>query len=139
MNINDAFPSPYLRAADLDANKSYSVIIEDVIMKDVGTEEKPEDKPVMSFVGRKKGLILNRTNASQLSLMFGGDTLEWKGQAVNLTVVMTSFKGGTPGIRVVAAQQQPQAAPLMVEQPFEPEGQGQPGSGQTADGQDLPF
>ena len=55
MNINDAFPSPYLRAADLDANKSYSVIIEDVIMKDVGTEEKPEDKPVMSFVGRKKG------------------------------------------------------------------------------------
>lgn len=90
-NINDAFPSKFLKSSDLQG-KEPVVTIAKVVMEEVGQNK--EMKPVVYFSGAGKGLVLNKTNANRIVQITGtGVTEEWRGHKIKLYATETSFNG----------------------------------------------
>ena len=95
-NILDAFPSKYLKAADLDG-REIRVTMERIEMETIGDDE----KPVLYFKGKNKGVVLNKTNSNNIGMVYGFDYDFWPGQPVVLYESMTDFQGKTtPCIRI---------------------------------------
>lgn len=93
MNINDAFPSNYLKASDLGESQPI-VTIAEVKFEAVGRNK--EMKAVVYFTGKTKGLVLNKTNAKKIADLVGSDdTDEWQGGKVKLYATETEFGGET--------------------------------------------
>jgi hypothetical protein len=88
MLISDAFPSEYLKAADL-RGKQARVVIDRVELREVGDDH----KPVLFFRGKDKGVVLNKTNANNIGLAYGDDTDEWTSKDVILYEAMVDFQG----------------------------------------------
>lgn len=88
MNINDQFPSKFLKAADLNGNQIV-VTIKDCIVESIGEDK----RPVLYFAGKEKGVILNKTNATNVSEAYGPDTDEWTGKKVVLYTAYVDFQG----------------------------------------------
>lgn len=107
MKISGAYPSKYLKAADL-GDRSLTVTIDKVAMENVGQEGGAEEfKPVLYFQGKQKGLVLNKTNAEAIAYVYGDETDVWSGKAVEIFTMMVSYQGRmTPGIRIRAQQGQ---------------------------------
>ncbi len=98
MDINGAFPSDFLKAADL-RGRSVQVTISYVEMKDIGGDH----KPVVYFEGKDRGLVLNKTNAYAITQMYSAETNNWSGCPVTLYPTETDFQGKVvPCIRVRA-------------------------------------
>ena len=92
-NINDAFPSKFMKASDLQGTEPI-VTIDRVDFEPVGRDR--EMKAVLYFAGKTKGLVLNKTNATKISQLVGSDlTEEWTGQRVRLYATETTFGGDT--------------------------------------------
>ena len=110
MRISAAFPSEYLKAADLQGHNAL-VVIERVEMRDVGDDT----KPVVFFQGKTKGVVLNKTNAGNIAILYGDDTDEWIGKEVVLYTDIVDFQGKpTEAIRV----RSPKKVAAMEEAPF---------------------
>jgi arabinogalactan endo-1,4-beta-galactosidase len=88
MRISTAFPSEYLKAADLQGH-NIRVIIDRIEMRDVGDDH----KPVLFFQNKEKGVVLNKTNANNIAIAYGDDTDEWTGKEVILFEAMVDFQG----------------------------------------------
>lgn len=88
ININDVFPSKYLKAADLNG-APVNMRISDVQMATVGDDE----KLVIYFHGKDKGVVLNKTNANNIAMVLGPDTDGWLDQSVQLYPTMVDFQG----------------------------------------------
>jgi len=74
-------------------------------------------KPVLHFQDQPQALVLNKTNFTALSLMFGEDTKDWIGAKVALYPSRVDFKGRTmPTIKVRRPQK---AAPASGGHPFD--------------------
>jgi arabinogalactan endo-1,4-beta-galactosidase len=96
MRVSNAFPSEYLRAADLDG-KNVRVAMGHVEMRDIGGDA----KPVLFFQGKEKGMVLNKTNANNIVAAYGDETEDWTGKELVLFEAMVDFQGKTvPAIRV---------------------------------------
>lgn len=80
MHIDAAFPSKYLKGADLNG-RTVRVTIDRVDIEEVGDGDR---KPVMYFQGKDKGLALNRINADTISSAYGPETDDWTGRIVEL-------------------------------------------------------
>lgn len=138
MNINEAYPSKYLKADDLQG-REVTVSIDQVIMEKVGDD----NKPALYFRGKNKGIILNKTNATNIATAYGPDTGNWVGQPVVLFPAWVDFQGksvqairvrpGTAGGLAQGAQQQrqPQTPP--------PPPQNGNGNSHTDLNDDIPF
>jgi hypothetical protein len=88
MNIESAFPSKYLKAADLQGRRI------EVIMADVKTEKLGDDlRPVVYFKGKERGLVLNKTNANTIITAYGRETDDWFGQPIVLYEAQVEFSG----------------------------------------------
>ena len=90
MNINDAFPSKYLKASDL---KGQAVL---VVIARVDEEEIGDDKTmkmVAYFHGKERGIVLNKTNAQMIASKHGPETDGWAGAEIELYPDKTSFQG----------------------------------------------
>lgn len=95
-NINDAFPSKYLKAADLDG-KPALYKMDRAAFETIGNDR----RLILYFESQEKGMVLNKTNASNIAKLYGDDTDEWSGQEIVLFEAMVDFKGETvPAIRV---------------------------------------
>ena len=113
MNINDAFPSKYLKASDL-AGHNVNVTIANVVTEDIG---KGEEKLIIYFHGKQKGMVLNKTNANNIAAIYGPETEDWVGQPIVIFEAMVDFQGKTvPALRVRAPQpkNRPRAVPNQV-------------------------
>ncbi|MEA1048581.1 hypothetical protein U5801_01920 [Lamprobacter modestohalophilus] len=111
MLISAAFPGAYLKAQDLQG-RTVSVIIADCRMEDLGGEE----KPVLYFQGKDRGLVLNKTNAGVLVDAYGDETSQWNGRPLELFAARVSFQGRmVDGLRVRVP-----AAPLHQPAPAQP-------------------
>lgn len=115
-SYKSAFGS-YIKAEDLQGRNA-RVSIERVDLEEIKAQDgSKERKLVAHFVGRDKGLVLNRTNADALSHIFGTEDYdEWVGVVV-LYPDTTSFGGKqVPCVRIKAnapaAQAAPQPAPV---------------------------
>jgi arabinogalactan endo-1,4-beta-galactosidase len=107
MKISSAFPSDYLKAADLQG-QAVTVTMAHVSIETVGKDQ----KPILYFQGKERGLVLNKTNASKISEMYGDDTENWTGGKIILYEAMVDFKGDTvAAIRVRLAQRQGNGKP----------------------------
>ena len=123
MNINQAFPSKYLKAADLQG-RSYTMVIGHVSMENVGTDQSQEVKPILYLRGAHKGIVLNKTNAEALSIPLGPETDAWPGHTVEIfSMPVMGPNGMTVGIRmraVVAGVPQPGAPVPAFNAPLGP-------------------
>ena len=101
MNIHTAFPSKWVREADL-LNRDVTVQISSVQIQNLAGEGQDEElKPVVYFTGREKGLGLNKTNANTIEDMFGAETDDWIGKWIVLHPDETDFGGKrVPCIRI---------------------------------------
>jgi hypothetical protein len=110
VDINSAFPSSFLKAADLPAGQDVRVTMDTVEVEAMPGDG--EQRPVLRFVGKEKGLVLNRTNAETIANAFGPETLHWHGRQLLLFVASTSYNGRmVPCIRVRVASGQGTPAP----------------------------
>lgn len=88
MNINEAFPSNYIKASDLQGGSPT------VTMSHVTTEKMGDDhKLVLYFQGKEKGFVLNKTNANNIASLYGEETDDWHGKKVTLVVAWVDFQG----------------------------------------------
>ena len=135
MNINEQFPSKFLKAADLNGSQIV-VTIKDCIVESIGEDK----RPVLYFVGKEKGVVLNKTNATNIQDAYGYETDDWTGKKVVLYTAYVDFQGrSVESIRIrkpkdheLNGGNKPAAQPAQVPPQFEP---GDPG----ADDSDIPF
>jgi hypothetical protein len=115
-NINDAFPSKYLRASDLKGQQPV-VTMAEVKFEAVGQSR--EMKAVLYFDGKEKGIVLNKTNANKITEIVGSALTEhWRGHQIRLYPSVTTFQGEeVECIRVKAVSSQ---AMRMTRQPSPP-------------------
>ena len=100
MNVNDIFPSNYLKAADLKGAQ-VRVTIDKVDLEILGQGKDAQQRPVIYFLGKDKGLVANKTNMSAIAMAYGDETDEWHGAEIILFETMVDFQGKTtPAIRV---------------------------------------
>jgi hypothetical protein len=92
-NVNDVFPSNYIKASDLKGAQVV-VTIDRVEFEPVGRDK--EMKAIVYFVGKTKGVVLNKTNARKITEISGSPlTEEWAGTAIVLYPTETEFAGET--------------------------------------------
>lgn len=107
MNINEAFPSNYLKATDLQG-REVTVTISNVVMEQLGSDR----RMVIYFQGKEKGMVCNKTNASNIALAHGEDTDNWLGKQVTLFAAWVDFQGkSVQGLRVKPATPTPAPRP----------------------------
>lgn len=92
MNVNEAFPSKYIKASDI-GDKAITVTIENITLEDVGQGQKKEEKIVLHFQGKEKGLVCNKTNANTISGFYGDETEDWIGKRITLVTREVEFQG----------------------------------------------
>jgi hypothetical protein len=64
-----------------------------------------DNRPVLFFLGKEKGVVLNKTNANNIALAYGDDTEDWQGKEIVLFPAMVDYQGKTvESIRVRAPQ-----------------------------------
>lgn len=148
MKISNAFPSNYLKADDLQGGR-FTLTIARVTMEQISESE---SKPVVHFHNTQKGMVLNKTNAMNISILHGEETDGWVGKQVELFTTMVPFGNQTvPAIRITAppVQQPAQSVPgqqAPVQSPAsQPLPDGRPtappvsGMGGAVDEDDIPF
>ena len=92
MKTSEAYPSKYLSAEDLDG-KDVTVTIAGVELVDLGQGSKKENKLCITMQGKKKGFIVNKTNAKTIEKLYGDETDEWIGQRIILSPREVEFQG----------------------------------------------
>ncbi len=99
MKSSSFFPSPFLKASDLDKRKPLALKIRDIAIEEVGMDK--EQKPVLRFHGEARALVLNRCNSDTLRTALGDETDRWIGRTIELYVARVPFGAKTvDGIRV---------------------------------------
>lgn len=87
-NVNEMFPSRFLKAQDLEGQE-----VEAVIKEIEETELDDESKYVVTFVDASKGLVLNKTNATSIAARYGDETDAWLGKPIILYPDRTPMGG----------------------------------------------
>ncbi len=114
MKISNAYPSEFLKAEDLQGGR-YTMTISHVTMEKVS---ETENKPVLHFHNAQKGMVLNKTNSMNVSILYGDETDTWTGKQIELFTTMVPFQGrNVPAIRITAPPGQP-----VQQQPAMPDG-----------------
>jgi hypothetical protein len=119
MNVDDAFPSPYLAASDLNG-ADMTVTLGNVEM--VEFQDEPAPRPVLMFAGDVKPMRLNQVNAATIvGLTHTKEMNEWVGRQITLFPTTCLFRGEIKAcIRVRANPPNGQPQPA-AEQPATPE------------------
>lgn len=102
ITVSSAFPSNYLKAADLQG-RTIRVTMDSVNVEKVGQDQ----RLVLYFKGKEKGLVLNKTNANNIASVYGDDTDNWMGQPLDLFPTLVDYQGkSVDAIRVRAPARQ---------------------------------
>lgn len=92
--------SEYLKAADLQGREAAVVISQVKFEKMDG-----KDRAVLFFLGKTKGLMLNKTNINNIVQLYGEETNDWNGKEIVLYPSMVDYQGkSVEAIRVKAPQ-----------------------------------
>ena len=127
MKGSDIFPSKYLKADDLQ-NRDVPVVISNVEMENLGDD----NKLILHFKGKEKGMVCNRTHFDRIAFLYGDETDDWANRPITLTTEFTQFQGKTmkalrvkppsgalaPKIEMRAVHQSENPADLNDEEPF---------------------
>ena len=120
MRTTDLFPSRYVKAGDLDAGPQ-TMAIRELAVEEIGQGKDRQDKPVLHFHNRDKGLVLNVTNMRTIEDAYGTETDDWLGKSIELFSTKVPFKGDlVDGVRV-RVPKEASADELLDEPPPRPE------------------
>ncbi len=87
MDINQSFAGDWLKAESFEAEMCLTI-------KHVSKEKVGEDeKPVVSFLETTQGLVLNKTNASAIVMLYGRETNNWTGKQLILYPTFVDYAG----------------------------------------------
>lgn len=115
MKIGSVFPSKYVKASDLPDGQFVQVVIDRVEVENVAGNGQPEeDKAVIYFTGKQKGIVLNKTNSQIIADAYGDETDDWVGKKISLYSTTTLFQGKNVAcirVKVVKAAAAPRVAP----------------------------
>ena len=89
VKMSEAFPSRYVKASDLKG-KPLELKMSNVEMEDLGQGDL---KPVLYFVDRKKGLVLNKTNGNNIAKAYGDSADGWVHKPVVIYPTEVDFRG----------------------------------------------
>lgn len=98
MDYETLFPGRFIKSVDLKG-RDVTLTVRAIRAEDI--DGKP--KAIVTFDGTKKELVLNRTNAEAVKLMFGRETDNWLGKRLTIypATIPDPFQGGsTTAIRV---------------------------------------
>lgn len=105
MELSTVFSSETLKAADLQGHEP-TVTIAKVEMKKFDNG----NKLIVSFEGKKKALVCNKTNSERIAYAFGTNTDGWIGKEITLYTDLVNFQGSNvEAIRVRAKKPVPVA------------------------------
>jgi hypothetical protein len=91
MNINDAFPSKYLKTADLKG-RDVTVTIDAVEMITLPNDQ--GRKLALRFEGKDKQWIVNKTNANTIAKLLNSGVMEdWIGKQITIYPTETAYQG----------------------------------------------
>jgi hypothetical protein len=115
MKTGEVYGGNYLKAEDLKGG-SPRVTISNVELKEFDDGK----KLIISFHGKDRQLVCNRTNSSIIEEVLGSDESDdWIGKTIQLCVKKVEFSGRlVPAIRVVLKERQP--APRPAQRPAAP-------------------
>jgi len=88
MKVSEVFSGEYLTAADLQGAEP-TVVIATVEVK----EFEDGDKFLLTFQGKKKGLIANKTNSRRIADLYGDETDDWAGREIVLFTDKVNYAG----------------------------------------------
>jgi hypothetical protein len=98
MRVAEQFPSKYLSADDLQGKPAVVRMGECINELLDG-----KNKMILSFQGRKKTMVLNKTNATKIADIYGEETEDWYDKVIELYTAEVDFQGRTvEAIRVRA-------------------------------------
>ena len=89
MNVNDLYPSAYLKAADFPVPRVLTIA--GITLEEIG-EEKTR-KPCIAFLQEQRKFVLNKQNAMMVAQLLGEETDHWVGKNVELYKDHVSFGG----------------------------------------------
>lgn len=105
MKMSGVFSS-HLKAEELGPGKRIVVTIDDVRMEKIGDEQ----KPVLYFVGKEKGLPLNKTNTNAIIDILGTDESDhWAGKKIVLYTTKVDYQGKR--VLAIRVDEAPKVAP----------------------------
>lgn len=116
MNINNAFPSKYLKSGDIPEDADLILTIKEVVQETVGQGEEAESKPIVYFQEQEKGLVLNKTNATAIAGIYGPETNGWTGKRIALFATEVDFAGKQTLALRVRLKAPKAAAPLTTDE-----------------------
>lgn len=115
-DVRAMFDSQWVGAWDL-AGKDRTLEISGVKAAQITSQRGTNKKPIVSFKGAKKQLILNKTMMRVVAAMYGFDTAAWIGKPVTLYATTTDVGGKTvdcvrirPGVPKKKAEDLPEVA-----------------------------
>lgn len=107
--VSEVYASPWLRAEDL-GGKTIKVTVAragaDSIPQSDGSKQQ---RIIVDFEGKKKRLILNKTQGAALASIAGDDTDHWTGVELFLTPQPTNNGKLTIGIMPVPSEEGPES------------------------------
>lgn len=110
-NINDAFPSKYLKAG-VDVSEPILAKMGRTEYENIGDDR----KLILHLDGMEKGLVLNKTNANSIAKLYGDETEDWRGKEIVLFETAVDFRGeSVPAIRVRGPKKQPTTKKPVVD------------------------
>jgi ABC-type amino acid transport substrate-binding protein len=111
MKTSDAFPSRFMKVADLNG-KEVAATISSIEMEKVGDDQ----KLVAYFKGQLKALVLNRTNTTSIEEIAGTDeTDDWTDVRIVLYPSTVFFNGSkVPCVRIKEPRSQTAAVPAQT-------------------------
>ena len=100
ISVRKLFDSRFLKSDDI-GDTDMALTINRVELEDIGHGDNRDEKAVVYFDEIEKVLVLNKTNATTISRLYGDDTAEWRGKRIVLYATEVSYQGTQMmGIRV---------------------------------------
>lgn len=108
MKLSDVFPSNYLTASNLNG-QSVVVRMSAIEAVEMGKGHEKKTKLLISFLGKKKQFVCNKTNANTISKLYGDDTDGWINQPITIRPMEVEF-GGEMVLSIRVSLQKPVTA-----------------------------
>ncbi len=117
MELSEVFTSETLKATDLQGHEPV-VTIATVSLKEFDSG----NKLLITFVGKKKALVANKTNSNRIAFLHGTNTDNWIGKRIQLYTDLVDFQGNTVKairVRPVKSANGPAQQKAAPEVPFD--------------------
>lgn len=92
-HFRSMFHSDYVGSWELPKGKDFVVVISRVEAGELNKPGRSDKKlaPILHFEGKKKGMVLNKTNACTIEELYGSETDNWIGKRIAIYATTTKF------------------------------------------------